>query len=149
MAAPRTGVYEGAQRGDSSPGAQPHQRGRSLRLMNGYRLGLPPLGPPRRPSKAATAQPNARASARRASKASRPQPPFRPPRPTLSGSSRKTRRTHPRSIPNGPNQGTSAQRKRTGAAERQGAEPAAPRQDSGGQTRWAPNDSLYVPSKLP
>jgi hypothetical protein len=29
------------------------------------------------------------------------------------------------------------------------AEPAAPRQDSGGQTRWAPNDSLYVPSKLP
>src|SRR3954463_2113663 len=76
------------------------------------------------------------------SRTHRHQPPFRPPRPTLSGSSRKTRRTHPRSIPNGPNQGTSAQRKRTGAAERQGAEPAAPRQDLGGQTRWAPNDSL-------
>src|SRR3954447_26163467 len=29
------------------------------------------------------------------------------------------------------------------------AEPAARRQDSGGQTRWAPNDSLYAPSKLP
>src|SRR3954471_4315321 len=32
----------------------------------------------------------------------------------------------------------SAQRKRTGAAKRQGAEPAAPRHDSGGQSRWAP-----------
>src|SRR4051794_24310819 len=68
---------------------------------------------------------------------------------TLSGSSQKTRRTHPRSIPNGPNQGTSAQRNRAWAAERQGASRAAPRRDSGGQTRWAPNDSLYAPSKLP
>src|SRR3954451_21043872 len=57
-----------------------------------------------------------------------------------------------KSVPRSPTQvkiSASAQRKRTGAAERQGAEPAAPRHDSGGQSRWAPNDSLYAPSKLP
>src|SRR4051794_16028502 len=46
-----------------------------------------------------------------------------------------------KSVPRSPTQlkiSASAQRKRTGAAERQGAEPAAPRQDSGGQTQRAP-----------
>ena len=46
------------------------------------------------------------------------------------------------------NKGTLVQRNRAWAAEGQGADTAALRRDSGGQTRWAPNDSLYVPSKL-